>query len=132
MSRALDDLSVPMRARVFELLARTVERGIAVVIVNILRTPAQQAANIANGVSWTTHSKHLPRYLRGYSPASPDSGKSDAIDVCLFETYALHGADKLQWNADEPAWQMLGAIGEGLGLRWGGRWTQRDMGHFEL
>ena len=116
MSRALNDLSPRMKPLAIELLARCVEAGIAVCVVDTLRTPAEHAANLAKGVSWTTRSKHLT---------------GDAIDVCPFSEYQLHGPDKLQWNASDPVWQRIGAIGEGLGLRWGGRWTVRDMGHFE-
>ena len=115
MSRRLDDLSPRFRPLAVELLARCVEQGIHVLIVDTLRTPEEHAANLAKGVSWTTHSKHLD---------------GDAIDVCPYETYQLRGADKLAW-ADGPTWQRIGAIGEGLGLRWGGRWTQKDYGHFE-
>jgi len=39
--------------------------------------------------------------------------------------------NKLQWDASDPIWLRIGTIGEALGLRWGGRWTQKDMGHFE-
>jgi hypothetical protein len=100
-----------------ELLARCVEAGIAVMIVDTRRTPAEHAANLAAGVSWTPHSKHLD---------------GDAIDICPFYQYSLHGPDKLQWDGGDPAWTTIGQIGELLGLRWGGRWKQKDLGHFEL
>lgn len=116
MSRALDDLSPRFRPLAMELLARTVEAGIPVLVVDTLRTPAEHAANLAKGVSWTVHSKHLD---------------GDAIDIVPYSVYDLHGPDKLQWDAGDPIWQKLGAIGERLGLRWGGRWKQKDMGHFE-
>lgn len=99
-----------------ELLARTVEQQIPVVIINTLRTPEEQAANLAKGVSWTSNSKHLT---------------GDAIDVCPYAQYDAHGTNKLDWDAADPIWQKVGAIGEALGLRWGGRWTVKDMGHFE-
>jgi peptidoglycan L-alanyl-D-glutamate endopeptidase CwlK len=117
MSRRLDDLSTDFKPLAMELLARCVEQGIAVFIVDTLRTPEEHAANLAKGVSWTTRSKHLV---------------GDAIDVAPFEQYALHGPDKLNWDADDPVWTRVGKIGESLGLRWGGRWKQRDMGHFEI
>jgi len=98
-----------------ELLARCVEQGIHVLIVDTLRTPEEHAANLAKGVSWTTRSKHLD---------------GDAIDLCPYETYQLRGPDKLAWN-DGPTFQRIGAIGEALGLRWGGRWKVKDLGHFE-
>lgn len=122
MSRLLNDLAPEFRPLAFELIARCAEAGICLLIVDTIRTPAEQAANIANGVSWTTNSKHLPQ---------PPHSLSHAIDVAPYEIYQLHGPDKLQWNNDDPVWQKIGAIGEALGLRWGGRWTQKDMGHFE-
>ena len=117
MSRALDDLSDAFRPLAVELLARCVEAGIAVVVVDTLRTPEEHAQNLLNGTSWTTHSKHLD---------------GDAIDIAPFETYALHGGDKIRWDASDTVWRKIGVLGESLGLRWGGRWTIPDLGHFEL
>ena len=117
MSRALDDLSPAFRPLAFELLARCVEQNIPVMIVDTLRTPAEHATNLARGTSWTSKSKHLT---------------GDAIDICPYDQFNLHGPDKLRWDADDPIWIRIGVSGERLGLRWGGRWKQRDMGHFEL
>lgn len=117
MSRALNDLSPVFRPLAFELIARAIEAGVMLMIIDTLRTPEEQTANIARGVSWTTHSKHLT---------------GDAIDLCPYEIYQADGADKLSWRSDDPRWWKLGTIGESLGLRWGGRWTQKDLGHFEL
>jgi hypothetical protein len=117
VSRALDDLSDDFRPLAVELLARCVEAGIAVVVVDTLRTPEEHAQNLLNGTSWTTHSKHLD---------------GDAIDIAPFETYALHGGDKIRWDASDTVWRKIGMLGEALGLRWGGRWTIPDLGHFEL
>ncbi len=117
MSRALDDLHPRFRPLAVELLARLTEAGIAVCIVDTLRTPAEHAANLAKGVSWTTHSKHLDGL---------------AIDIAPYETFLAAGARKLLWDAHDPIWSRIGAIGEALGLTWGGRWKQRDLGHFEL
>lgn len=116
MSRSLNDLEPIFRARCFELLARLAEARVPVVIVNTRRTAEEQALNIKRGVSWVTHSKH-------------EDGL--AIDVCLYDTYDVHGDYKLDWNTNDPAWETIGRIGEDLGLVWGGRWKQKDMGHFE-
>ena len=100
-----------------ELLAQCVEANIPVMIIDTLRTEAEQQVNIATGVSWTKQSKHLT---------------GDAIDICPYEIYSLApGGDKLAWNAPSVIWDRLGSIGERIGLRWGGRWQQRDYGHFE-
>jgi peptidoglycan L-alanyl-D-glutamate endopeptidase CwlK len=117
MSRLLNDLSPRFRPLAIELIARCVEQGIAVLIVNTLRTPEEQAENIRKGVSWTVHSRHLT---------------GDAIDLVPYEVYTLApGGDKAAWNAHDSVWSVMGHIGESLGLKWGGRWKQRDMGHFE-
>lgn len=117
MSRKLDDLSPEFKPLAMELLARCVEAQIAVLIVDTRRTPEEHAANVAKGVSWTQHSKHLD---------------GDAIDIVPFDTWLYHGADKVLWDAADPVWHRLGAIGKAIGLRWGGDWKQKDMGHFEL
>ena len=117
MSRALNDLSPRFRPLAMELLARCVEQGIPVVIVDTLRTPAEHQDNLRRGVSWTTRSKHLD---------------GDAIDICPYSTWDAHGPDKLNWDGGDLVWLKLGVIGEALGLRWGGRWKVRDLGHFEF
>lgn len=116
MSRRLDDLDPRFRPLAFELLARFTEAGIAVMIIDTLRTQKEHEANLAKGVSWTTHSKHLDGL---------------AIDVCPYQEYLNTGPDKLAWDVANPQWASMGRIGEELGLRWGGRWKQRDLGHFE-
>lgn len=118
MSRRLDDLSPRMLPLAMQLIARCIEAGIMVQIVDTLRTDAEQKANIAKGVSWTMKSKHLT---------------GDAIDLAPFEQWNLHGPDKLQWDEHDPAWQQMGAIGERLGLKWGVvmNGKRKDLGHFE-
>lgn len=117
MSRRLDDLSVAFKPIAIELLARLTEAGICVMVIDTLRTAEEQAENIRKGVSWTLNSKHLT---------------GNAIDICPYQIWDLHGPDKLQWDSADPVWARIGEIGERLGLRWGGRWKSTpDMGHFE-
>lgn len=118
MSRRLDDLHPDMRAKAVELIARCVEAGIMVAIVDTLRTPEEQAEYVKKKVSWTLNSKHL-------------TGR--AIDLAPYETYALHDGDKLNWDGSDPIWKKIGLIGEAIGLEWGGRWVSTpDYGHFQL
>lgn len=136
MSRALDDLCPTIRGPCYELLARLVEKKIHVLIVDTLRTKIEQAAYIRNGTSWTTRSKHL---AQAECPACgsivnryQDRGLSHAIDVCPYETYQLHGRDKLRWKSSDPVWSMIGGVGRKLGFEWGGLWEgKRDLGHFQ-
>lgn len=111
MSRKLDDLSDRFRPRAFELLARCVEAGVPVTLIDTRRTAAEHQINLAAGVSWTPRSKHLD---------------GDAIDLCPTALIAIKG-----WAPTSPLWQQLGVIGESCGLRWGGRWKHQDLGHFE-
>ena len=117
MDKSLDSLQQLMRIRTFEFLARLVEANIPVMIINTLRTGAEQNLNIKNGASWTPNSKHLI---------------GNAIDICPYSIYQEKGDDKLQWDASDPLWTKIGTIGESCGLKWGGRWIQKDMGHFEI
>lgn len=38
---------------------------------------------------------------------------------------------KIDWN-DSKAFEKMGAIGESVGLEWGGRWKFKDMPHFQF
>lgn len=117
MSQALDDLDPRFKVLAIELLARLVEAKLPVLIVETRRTPAQQAINLAKGVSWVVHSKHLDGL---------------AMDLVPYSVYTLApGGDKLEWDGSNPAWQTIGRIAKSLGLRWGGDWQQRDLGHVE-
>lgn len=143
MDRSLDSLSSQFKPIVFELLARLVERGVYVLIVQTGRTLAEHRQNLANGTSRTSLSKHLPRELRGFAPElrsglpDPDASKSDAIDLCPYDLFQIAGPDKLAWNEHETpattaAWATIGEEAERLGLRWGGRWHDpHDPGHVE-
>src|SRR5712691_2249664 len=127
MDRALDSLSSDFEPVIFQVLARLVERQIAVLIVQTSRTADEQQANLIDGTSHIRLSKHLPRKLRGLKFGVLNDEKSDAIDLCPYDLYQLHGPRKLAWNANEAAWRIIGEIGERLGLRWGGRWEIADM-----
>lgn len=123
MSRSIDDLDSRIRPLVCELIARCSEQYVAVLVIDTLRTPEEQEQNIIRGVSWTKNSLHLPQ---------PPEGKSLAVDLVPYQQFYLRGNKKLQWDIADPAWHIMGAIGERLGLEWGGRWRQKDMGHFQL
>ena len=116
MSRSLDDLDPRFRPIAFELLARLTEQGVVVMIVDTLRTQAEHEHNLATGHSWVQHSKHLDGL---------------AIDLCPYEMYYQHGARKLDWDVDNPAWETIAKVGERLGLRSGFRWKVKDCGHLE-
>lgn len=128
MSRALNDLDSRLRPIAFEHIARCIEAKVPVMIIDTLRTIEEQKVNIANGVSWTLNSKHLP---------NPPEMKALAYDLCPYEVYNTDGPDKLNWNEKHRDWQIIGSIGESLGLKWGliklvkTVQIRYDLGHFE-
>ena len=129
MSTKLNDLDYRFQPTVFEFLARLIEADIPVKIIFTGRTQDEQNALYEQGrttpgqvVTWTRDSKHVMK--------APDF-KSFAIDVCPWDEFRLNGSDKLKWDAADPVWGKIGAIGEALGMKWGGRWKQKDLSHFE-
>lgn len=110
MSRSLNDLCECIRPEAGELLRRAHEDlGFTMIVVDTLRTPAEQQQNIIKRVSFTAQSKHI---------AQPICGKSHAIDAVPH-----HLAILKNWAPEHPDWLKLGELGESLGLKWGGRWA---------
>jgi peptidoglycan LD-endopeptidase CwlK len=118
MGKSLDELASYFRPLAEKLITACEDAGIPVTVVDTGRTPVEQQQKLAQGVSWTEHSKHLPQ---------PPEGKSEAIDLCPTEYLTMKN-----WNPTGPLWDHMGAIGESLGLIWGGGWlNHRDVGHFQ-
>ena len=97
-----------------EFLEECAAEGLDVRVTEVRRSAARQEALYAQGrsapgpvVTWTRNSAHL---------------RGRAFDVTLVGTP--------QYDDDPEAWDLLGSIGEDLGLRWGGSFG--DYGHFEL
>lgn len=115
MGNSLDALASYFRPQVDDFLGQCEALGIPLIVIDTDRTTAEQQEKLAQGVSWTNNSKHLPQ---------PPEGKSEAIDVCP----TVYLAMKL-WNPSGPLWQKIGSIGEQAGMFWGGRWTHINNGH---
>ncbi len=111
MSRKLEDLDPKFLPLAKHLIDQCEKSFIRITIINTRRTESEQLRNIANGTSWVTHSKHQDGL---------------AIDLCPTVLLTEKG-----WAPDSQLWQLMGHIGKGLGLRWGGDWKVRDLGHFE-
>ncbi len=110
----LDALHPYFLEKVSKLIAICKTKGIELAIVESFRTSAKQNEYKAMGKKYTRatggHSKHQYGL---------------AIDVVpVVDSIA-------QWD-NARLWKKIGAVGEQLGLRWGGRWrTLYDPGHFE-
>lgn len=118
MGKSLDALTSYFRPQVDEFLGACEAAGILLTIIDTDRTPSEQEQKLAQGVSWTQNSKHLPQ---------PPEGKSEAIDVCPTAYLTVKN-----WNPTGPLWSQIGAIGESCGMFWGGQWSSHpDPGHFQ-
>jgi len=129
MGKELSALASYFRPQVDSFLADCEAAGLPLTIEDTDRDLDTQAADIAAGRSWTTHSKHLPQ---------PPEMKSEAID-CV--PTALLSVKQWGWygtiKTSDPRWLQMGEIGEKNGMEWGGRWpvnpphSRPDPGHFQ-
>ena len=102
------------RDKVAALIQTCKAAGIELVIVESYRTAAKQAEYFAMGKEYTNTPGGKSRHQYGL-----------AVDVVpIVDSVAV-------WN-NARLWRKIGAAGERLGLRWGGRWrVVYDPGHFE-
>jgi hypothetical protein len=110
----LEALHPYLRQKVNKLIEQCHEKGIELAVVETYRTVAKQNEYKSMGKKYTRsvggHSKHQYGL---------------AVDVVPM----VDGV--AQWD-NLRLWRKIGAIGEQLGLRWGGRWKYPfDPGHFE-
>ncbi len=110
----LNSLHPYFRDKVYQLLQRCESAGITLAIVEAYRTPAKQHEYKTMGKKYTRSGAGKSKHQYGM-----------AIDVVpVVDSVA-------QWK-NIALWKKVGAIGEQLGLRWGGRWRHPfDPGHFE-
>jgi hypothetical protein len=102
------------RDQVIELIANCKAKGIELAVVETYRTVAKQNEYKQLGKIYTRSSGGRSRHQYGL-----------AVDV-------VPVIDSVPSWHNEAVWRKVGAVGEKLGLRWGGRWRHPyDPGHFE-
>lgn len=132
MSRAYDDIcagecgGTNLHSLAIEHAARCLERKVPAYCIDTLRTLAEQQNNVKRGFSKTMDSRHLPQ---------PDCGKAHAWDVVPIVEADGGKIKRLDWDAEDPAWEVIREEAEELGLtagflskRTGKRW---DLGHIQ-
>lgn len=98
--------------------------GRSVRILETIRTPERQDWLYASG---RTRPGLRVTALRGNDPRAnhvQPHGEGRAFDFA----FVAHGMGL--WDESHP-WELAGVLGEYLGMRWGGRWPARDLGHLE-
>jgi hypothetical protein len=110
----LNALHPYFRDKVISLIAMCKAKGIELTVVETYRTHAKQNEYKAMGTAYTRTSGGKSKHQYGL-----------AIDLVP----VINSVP--QWD-NAKLWRKVGAIGEQLGLRWGGRWKSLyDPGHFE-
>lgn len=134
--RDIDSLVPVVREKLERLQARAKEKGIEFIVVQTLRTAAEELAYFAQGRKTLDEVNRL-RKDAGMGPITAEENTHIVTKVmtsihefgCAFDI-AIVREGRVDWN-DIPAYKAVGAIGESLGLRWGGTFSFRDWGHFE-
>lgn len=129
MGKGIEELASYLQPLFTSFIEECAKAGLPVVIEDTGRDLGTQQANLLAGRSWTLNSKHLPQ------PPEMKSEAFDAVPRALLSVkyWGWHGS----LDNSDPLWLKMGVIGEGLGLKWGGRWSNNpphsrpDPGHFQ-
>lgn len=110
----LNSLHPFFRDQVQKLIAKCKAKGIELIVVETYRTHAKQHEYKTMGKKYTSSAAGRSKHQYGL-----------AVDVVpVVDSVAV-------WD-NALLWRKIGAVGEKLGLRWGGRWRKPyDPGHFE-
>jgi peptidoglycan L-alanyl-D-glutamate endopeptidase CwlK len=118
---------------VIEQMALYVQGRLSLSDVNIFRNVARLPLIAISGnvkVTWTLNSKHVTNMFDD----DLNNNKARAFDIAIIGKQGQAVWDiKVSVNDNEiPDYDEAGAIGESVGLKWGGRFSQPDRPHFEI
>jgi len=122
------DLDPALQVPATEFIKRAYLAGIPVVVASGRRSFAEQTALYAQG-------RTSPgSIVTDVQPGKSDHEKGLAFDVAPLDPRAASGMGDvlIPWPTDPAFWRILGKIGEGIGLLWGGRFPVPDFPHFRL
>lgn len=119
-SRKLEDLLPPVRERVERMIADCKAEGIDLLVTSTYRDNASQDALYAQG-----------RTAPGRIVTNARSGQSYHNYRCAVDVVPIRNG-KAIWNAKDPVWQRIGALGKAAGLEWAGDWKRfKEFPHFQ-
>lgn len=119
-SRKLEDLLPPVRERVERMIAACDAEGIDLLVTSTYRDNASQEALYAQG-----------RTAPGRIVTNARSGQSYHNYRCAVDVVPIRNG-KAIWNAKDPVWQRIGALGKAAGLEWAGDWKRfKEFPHFQ-
>ena len=119
-SRELEDLLPPVRERVERMIADCKAEGIDLLVTSTYRDNASQDGLYAQG-----------RTAPGRIVTNARSGQSYHNYRCAVDVVPIRNG-KAIWNAKDPVWQRIGALGKAAGLEWAGDWKRfKEFPHFQ-
>jgi hypothetical protein len=126
-ARTIKNLTPAAQAAAIALVEAAAASGIKLEIVNGFRSSQDQAKLFAQG---RTEPGPIVTYAK---PGSSLHESGMAFDVAV-----TNSKGKPTWPNDRALWQQIGAIGESVGLTWGGRFPElnpgqpEDLDHFQV
>jgi peptidoglycan L-alanyl-D-glutamate endopeptidase CwlK len=121
MAANIKDLHIILQDKAAQFIKACAAKNIQVGITQGFRTTEYQNQLYAQGR--TKPGRIVTNCRGGYSPHNYGL----AFDFCIYEN------GKVDWDSRNKKWAIAGAIGESLGLEWGGRWIQFvDMPHLQF
>lgn len=130
--RDLNLLRPDVRRKCTQLLARCEALGLDLLVTQTWRSTEEQAALYAQGR--TAPGPRVTNLKPGTSKHEhTENGQPAALafDVVLVTARSVDGKP-LDIEYEDVPWDVIGAIGEWCGLKWGGRWRNPDRPHFEV
>ena len=128
MSRKLEHLRQDVKEKAELLLKKADAIGIDLLVTCTYRSNEEQAALYAIGR--TAKGRRVTNALPGESKHNNMEGGAPAS--LAFDVVPLV-AGKPMWDASNPVWQVVGGLGESVGLEWAGRWRRmREYPHFQV
>lgn len=119
-SRNIDDLLPPVQQRVKAMIDTCKAEGIDLLITSTYRDNASQEALYAQG-----------RTAPGRVVTNARAGQSFHNYRCAVDVVPIRNG-KAIWDAKDPVWQRIGAIGKAAGLEWAGDWKRfKEFPHFQ-
>ena len=119
-SRKLEDLLPPVRERVERMIAACKAEGIDLLVTSTYRDNASQEALYAQG-----------RTAPGRIVTNARAGQSYHNYRCAVDVVPIRNG-KAIWDAKDPVWQRIGALGKAAGLEWAGDWKRfKEFPHFQ-
>lgn len=112
----VNELQEAVRPLAMNFLRLAADQNLPVKIVSAYRPPSDQQALYDSGKNVT----NAPALMSYHNHR------------LAFDAVPLDYLSFPDWNPSGPLWNKIGAIGQSVGLEWGGTWKKKDLPHFQL